>query len=109
MYILDTKLQNDQKFPGWNRCTYLGQFLGFSNEHSSLVKNVRNLPNIYISPQYHVVFEDFFILCSVLGRLMLLWNIFATRHLKIIVIGMQRRNMNMMRYCIKLPHCVVFG
>ena len=109
MYILDTKLQNDQKFPGWNRCTYLGQFLGFSNEHSSLVKNVINLPTSSISHQYHVVFEDFFILFSVRGRIMLLWNIVATSHLKIIAIGIQKRNMKMMRYCIELPCCVVFG
>ena len=59
MYILDTKLQNDQKFPGWNRRTYLGNFLAFSNENSSRVKNVRNLPTSYTLPQYHVVFEDF--------------------------------------------------
>jgi len=38
----------------------LGQFVGFSNEHSSLVANVRHLTTGYISPQFHVVFDDLF-------------------------------------------------
>ena len=36
------------------------QFLGFSNEHLSLVINVRNLKTRYISPQYHLVFDELF-------------------------------------------------
>jgi len=39
----------------------LGQFVGFSDEHSSLVvANVRHLTTAYISPQFHVVFDDLF-------------------------------------------------
>jgi hypothetical protein len=34
--------------------------MGFSNEHSSLVANVRNLSTGFVSPQYHVVFGDLF-------------------------------------------------
>jgi hypothetical protein len=38
--LLDPKLQNDQKLPKWNRHDCVGQFLGYSDEHSSLVANV---------------------------------------------------------------------
>ena len=59
-YVLEPKLQNGQKLPKWNRRSRLGQFLGYSDEHSSLVANVRHLKTGYISPQYHVVFDDLF-------------------------------------------------
>ena len=36
----------------------MGQFLGFSDDHSSLVGNVMNLRSGYVSPQFHVVFDD---------------------------------------------------
>ena len=32
----------------------------FSDEHSTLVANVQNLTTGYISPQYHVLFDDLF-------------------------------------------------
>jgi hypothetical protein len=38
----------------------MGQFLGFSCEHSSTVALVRNLHTGHVSPQYHVVFDDKF-------------------------------------------------
>jgi len=57
VYVLEVKLQND---PKWNRRARLGQFVGFSDEHSSLVANVRHLTTGYISPQLHVVFDDLF-------------------------------------------------
>lgn len=60
VFVLDPKLQNDQKIPKWNRRSRMGQFLGFSNDHSSLVANVRHLSTGHISPQYHVVFDDLF-------------------------------------------------
>ncbi len=58
VFVLEPKLQNDQKLPKWNRLSRMGQFLGFSDEHSSLVSNVRNLRTGYISPQYHLLFDD---------------------------------------------------
>ena len=59
-YVLDPKLQNNKKLPKWNRRARLGQFVGFSRQHSSTVALVRNLHTGYISPQYHVVFDDKF-------------------------------------------------
>jgi hypothetical protein len=38
----------------------MGQFIGFSDEHSSLVTNVRHLSTSFFSPQFHVVFDDLF-------------------------------------------------
>eukprot|EP01082_Thalassiosira_pseudonana_P009463 g8665.t1 g8665 contig3:647373-650417(+) len=60
VYVLDPKLQDGKKLPKWNRRSRMGQFLGFSDEHSSLVANFRNLRTGYVSPQYHVVFDDLF-------------------------------------------------
>ncbi len=58
--MLEPKLQNGQKLPKWNRWSRLGQFLGYSDEHSSLVANIWHLKMGYVSPQYHVVFNDLF-------------------------------------------------
>jgi hypothetical protein len=38
----------------------MGQFVGFSDKHSSLVANVRHLSTNFISPQFYVVFDDLF-------------------------------------------------
>ena len=59
-YVLDPTLQSGKKIPKWNRRSRLGQFLGFSEQHSSLVARVRNLETGFVSPQYHVVFDDRF-------------------------------------------------
>ena len=59
-YVLEAKLQNNQKLPKWNRRARMGQFLGFSRHHSSTVALVRNLRTGHVSPQYHVVFDDKF-------------------------------------------------
>jgi hypothetical protein len=34
--------------------------LGYSDENSSLVANIQHLKTGYVSPQYHVVFDDLF-------------------------------------------------
>jgi len=60
VYVLDPSLQDGKKIPKWNRRSRLGQFLGFSDEHSSLVAKVRHLRTQHVSPQFHVVFDDLF-------------------------------------------------
>jgi hypothetical protein len=60
VYVLEAKLQNDQKLPKWNRRACLGKFVGFSDEHSSLVANIYHLTTGYISPQFHVIFDHLF-------------------------------------------------
>ena len=42
-FVLDARLQDGKKSPKWNARSCLGQFLGYSDEHSSLVANVRHL------------------------------------------------------------------
>ncbi len=49
--VLEPQLQNDKKLP---------KFLGYSDEHWSLVAYVRHLSTGYVSPQFHVVFDDLF-------------------------------------------------
>jgi hypothetical protein len=60
VFVLEAKLQNDQKLPKWNQQAQMGQFVGFSYKHSSLVANVRHLSTNSISPQFHVVVDDLF-------------------------------------------------
>ena len=38
----------------------IGPIMGFSDDHSSLVANVQHLTTGFVSPQYHVVFDDLF-------------------------------------------------
>ena len=60
MYVLDPKLQDGQKLPKFNPRSRQGKFLGFSANHSSNVALVLNRRTGAISPQYHVVFDDYF-------------------------------------------------
>ena len=59
-YVLDPKLQAGKKVGKFDKRARLGQYLGFSPEHSSLVALVRHLGTGYVSPQWHVVFDDKF-------------------------------------------------
>jgi hypothetical protein len=60
VYVLEASLQDGKKLPKWNKRARMGQFLGFSRQHSSTVALVRNLHTGHVSPQYHVVFDDKF-------------------------------------------------
>ncbi len=60
MYVFDPKLQDGHKIPKWNCRARQGQFLGFSDEHSSLVATVCHLTTSFVSPQFHVLFDDHF-------------------------------------------------
>ena len=59
-YVLDPKLQNGKKIPKWKPRACLGQFLGFSEEHSTTVSLVRNIRTDNISAQFHVVHDQRF-------------------------------------------------
>lgn len=59
-YALGPKLQDGKKVPKFNRRARLAQFMGFSEQHSSLVVLVRNLETGFVSPQFHVIFYDKF-------------------------------------------------
>ena len=59
-YTLNYHLQNGQKLPKWEPCARRGVFLGIFKKHSSMVLQVLHLSTGAISPQYHVVFGDYF-------------------------------------------------
>ena len=59
-FVLEPRLQDGQKIPKFNSRARMGQFLGFSDDHSSLVARIRNLATNFVSPQFHVVFDDKF-------------------------------------------------
>ena len=59
-YILDPKLQDGKKLPKCDPQTRQGQYLGKSSTHASSVGIIRNLRTGYISPQFHVVYDDLF-------------------------------------------------
>ena len=57
---MEPKLKNDQKYQSGIRQSTLGQFPGLSEHHSSLIANFYNLTTGNISPQYHILFDNFF-------------------------------------------------
>ena len=59
-FVLHTKLQDNQKIPKFDRHSRIGQFLGFSDEHSTLIAMVRNLATNFVSSQLHVIFVEKF-------------------------------------------------
>ena len=89
---MEAKLQNDQKYPKWNRPSRQGQFLGFSDEHSNLVATVKNIKIGYTSPQYHIVFDEFFDTTFRRGKKTLLFIKFVTIFLISARIGMLKKN-----------------
>ncbi len=64
--VFDPKLQKDQKLPKWNKRARVGQPLGYSDEHLSLVAKLRHLSTGHVSPQFHVFFDDLFetVICN---------------------------------------------
>lgn len=66
VYVLDPKLQDGQKIPKWDCKARQGIFVGFSPNHLSTVPLVLNPTTGYISPQYHVIFDDGFTTVPVL-------------------------------------------
>ena len=60
VYVLDPKLQDGKKLPKWQARARHGQYLGISPDHSSTVGLIHNLRTGFISPQYHVIYDDLF-------------------------------------------------
>ena len=59
-YVLDPRRQDGQKIPKWQPQSRQAQYLGASPLHASTVGLVRNLCTGNLSPQFHVVYDDFF-------------------------------------------------
>ena len=61
VYVLESKLHTDSKgLPNWETCSRLGIYLGHSTTHADSVTLVLNPGTGYVSPQYHLVFDDKF-------------------------------------------------
>ena len=60
-YVLEPEFQAaDKTIPKWTKRSRLGQFLGYSKEHSTTVGLIRNVRTGKISPQFHAVYDDLF-------------------------------------------------
>jgi len=59
-YVLDPKLSDGMKIPKWQPRARMAQFFGFSSHHSSSVGLVRNLRTNFVTPQFHVVYDQEF-------------------------------------------------
>jgi hypothetical protein len=59
-YVLDPTLQDGKKIPKWKPRSRRGQFLGISKSHATSIGLVRNLRTGYVSPQFHVIYDELF-------------------------------------------------
>jgi hypothetical protein len=59
-YVLDPRLQDNFTITSWDPQGCLGQFLSFSSHHSSNIGLIRNLNTGFVSPQYHVLYDESF-------------------------------------------------
>jgi hypothetical protein len=59
-YVLDPTLQDGKKIPKWKPRSRRGQFLGISKSHATSIGLVRNLRTGFVSPQFHVIYDELF-------------------------------------------------
>jgi len=63
-YVLSPKLtEAGGKIPKWEPRSRRGQYVGVSPVHAENVSLIRNLSTGYLSPQFHVVHDDWFETC----------------------------------------------
>ena len=60
VYVLQPTLQDGKKLPKWQPRSRRAQYVGWSPLHASNVPLVRNIQTGSISPQFHVVFDNWF-------------------------------------------------
>ena len=60
VYVLDKKISDGNKLPRWMPHSHHGVYMGMSPLHSSSVPLVLNPSTGSITPQFHVVFDDWF-------------------------------------------------
>ena len=60
VFVLAPKLRDGGKIPKWDPRSKRGQYMGHSPLHSTTVGLIRNLQTGTITPQFHLVFDDFF-------------------------------------------------
>ena len=60
VYVLDKTIADGKKLPRWDSRSKRQVFVGTSRKHASTVPLVLNLETGAITPQFHVVFDDWF-------------------------------------------------
>ena len=60
IYVLDKTIADGKKIPKWEKRSARGMYMGMSPKHASSVPLVLNLETGSITPQFHVVFDDWF-------------------------------------------------
>ena len=65
VYVLDKKIADGQKLPRWQARSHRCIYVGMSDAHASTVPLVLNPSTGAITPQFHVVFDDWFATVSV--------------------------------------------
>ena len=60
LYILNTRLQNGFKISRFDPKAYQGIFTGNSPIHASTVGMILNPRTYRLSPQYHIIYDDYF-------------------------------------------------
>ena len=59
-FVLDPSLQDGKKLPKWKPRSRLGMYVVYAKGFASSVGYILNLKTSSVSPQYHVVHDDFF-------------------------------------------------
>ena len=60
VYVLDKAMADGKKLPRWKPRSTRGILMGLSTRHATTVPLVLNPNTGYITPQFHVVFDDWF-------------------------------------------------
>ena len=60
VYVLDKSMADGKKLPRWQPRSIRSVNMGLSDKHASTVPLVLNVASGYITPQFHVVFDDWF-------------------------------------------------
>jgi hypothetical protein len=60
VYVLDRRLSDGNKLPRWSARSQRCVYVGLSDQHATSVPLVLNLETGSITPQFHVVFDDWF-------------------------------------------------
>ena len=60
VYVLEKELQDGKKIPKWRPRSRRSVYMGISNQHASSVPLVLNTSTGAITPQFHIVFDDWF-------------------------------------------------
>ena len=60
VYVLEKSLQDGKKIPKWRPRSNRSIYMGISNKHASTVPLVLSTSTGAITPQFHIVFDDWF-------------------------------------------------